>query len=178
MLRRTRFIVPTFNKSTPNKIGEEIDVSGKNTLIETENDCFRVAIAEESIDANVDGRHLFCARVENAGRYVGLEFGFNPLETFDSNESPFFANNGFRGCVVNLFSGSLCYPVAQCRDVIDDKISNKAKEIIVILTISNNGKKKEIRFLFDGKESKSTDVSKFLNGDFLYPAICLVRSDV
>ncbi len=53
----------------------------------------------------------------------------------------------------------------------------KAKEIIVILEISNNGKKKEIRFLVDGNESKSTDVSEHLNGDRLFPALCLGIKD-
>jgi hypothetical protein len=65
-----------------------------------------------------------------------------------------------------LNDGDLYYPVEKSHNIIDDTISKKAKEIIVILTISNNGKNKEIRFFCDGKESKLTDVSKFLEGDF------------
>ena len=34
------------------------------------------------------------------------------------------------------------YPDNTSHDIIDNKISKKAKEIIIILTISNNGKKK------------------------------------
>ncbi len=72
-----------------------------------------------------------------------------------------------------MFSGDLCYPVGKSHSIIDREISKKAKELIVILTISNNGAKKEIRFLCDGKESKSSDVTAILKGDRLFPAICM-----
>ncbi len=74
---------------------------------------------------------------------------------------------------MDLCTGNLWYPVDNYHNIIDREISEKAKEIIVILTISNNGKKKEIRFLCDGNESKSSDVSKKLKGDRLFPAIAL-----
>jgi hypothetical protein len=176
MLRRTRFIVPTFNKNTPNKIGNLIQISGKNTLINTD-DGFRVAIADESIDANVDGRHLFCARVENAGIFSDVEFGFTPMETFDSTKSANFGESGFTGAGMFLNGGSLYYPVDKWHNIINYKISERAKEIISILTISNKGKKKEIRFLCDGNETKSSDVSEHLKGDLLFPAISLCYRD-
>jgi hypothetical protein len=72
-----------------------------------------------------------------------------------------------------LYGGDLWHPVDKYQNIIDEEISQKSKEIIVILTISNNGKKKEIRFLCDGNETKSTDVSEILKGDRLYPAIVL-----
>jgi hypothetical protein len=171
MLRRTRFIVPTFNKNTLNKIGNSINVSGKNTLVSTE-EVFRVAIAEESIDANVDGKHLFCALFDNVGTDLVMMFGFTLMETFDSTNSAHFGSKGLTGAGMDSLSGNLCYPVHKNHNIIHDKISQNAKEIISILTISNNGKKKEIRFLVDGKESKSSDVSEYLNGDLLFPAIC------
>jgi hypothetical protein len=55
------------------------------------------------------------------------------------------------------------------------KSPKKTKEIIVVLTISNNGATKEIRFLCDGNETKSTNVSEYLTGDWLFPAISLVN---
>jgi hypothetical protein len=43
------FIVPPFSKDTPNKIGEGINISGKNTLTKTVDDSgYRVAIASLS----------------------------------------------------------------------------------------------------------------------------------
>ncbi len=101
--------------------------------------------------------------------------GFTPLQTFDSNA--FFGNNGFTGCGICLADGNLWYSVDKHHKIIDFKISQKAKEIIVILTISNNGTKKEIRFLVDGNESKSSDVSKSLKGDRLFPAIILYQQN-
>jgi hypothetical protein len=93
------------------------------------------------------------------------------METFDSSELAYFGN-GLDGCGLSLSEG-LLWVTEDNHDIIDKEISNKAKEVIVILTVSNNGKTKEIRFLCDGKETKSTDVSKFLKGDFVFPAICL-----
>jgi hypothetical protein len=175
MLRRTRFIVPTFSDNTEDKIGNGFNVSEKNTLVKT-GDGPRVAIAEESIDAKVDGRHLFCTRVENAGSFPDMEFGFTPMETFDSTKEGYFGYNGFTGAGLHLYSGNLCYPVRQNHNIIDNRLSYNAEEIIVILTISNNGRKKEIRFLCDGNESKSSDVSEHLNEDLLFPCDYVVLS--
>jgi hypothetical protein len=171
MLRRTRFIVPTFSKSTPNKIANSINVSGKNTLINT--DCgWRLAIADEPFDAKVDGKKMFCVRVDDAGSDSDMMIGFTPMETFDSTKVGYFGYNGFTGCGIYLRSGSLFYPVQKSHNIIGKEICKYTNEIIVILTISNNGTKKEIRFLCDGKESESFDASEHLNGDLLFPAIC------
>jgi hypothetical protein len=158
-------ILPSFSKDTPNKIGSEIDVSGKNTLIKsTDEGGWRVAIADEPIDAIIDGKKFFCVRVDKTGANSAVMVGFTPMETFDSTKDVRFGSKYFTGCGMNLYTGNLFYPVEKYHNIIDDTISKKAKEIIVILTISNNGKNKEIRFLCDAKESKSTDVSKFLKG--------------
>ncbi len=168
---------PSFSKDIPNKIGNGIDVSGGNTLIKTDNNGWRVAIADEPIDAKVDGKKMFCVRVENAGPDLWMEFGFTPLETFDSTEEAHFGYKDFGGCGITLYSGNLFYPTDKCHSIIDKEIAQKAKEVIVILTISNNGKKKQIRFLCDGKKTQSTDVSEILKGDFLFPAICLFQKN-
>ncbi len=162
-----------FSKDTPDKIVNGIDVSGKNTLIST-TAAYNIAIADEPIDAKVDGKKMFCVRVdENAGSHAIMMIGFTPRETFHSTKEAFFGYHGFTGCGIFLFTGDLRYPVDKHHNIINNEISDKAKEVIVILTISNNGKKKEIRFLCDGHESKSKDVSKHLEGDFLFPAIVL-----
>jgi hypothetical protein len=166
------FILPSFSKDVPNKIGKGIDVSGKNALINTVG-AWRVAIASEPIDAKVDGKKIFCVRVDKAGMMACMMIGFTPMETFDSNKYAYFGENGFSGCGIHLRNGCLFYPVKKQHNIIDSEIAKKATEIIVILTISNNGKKKEIQFLCDGKESQSSDVSEILNGDRLFPAICL-----
>jgi hypothetical protein len=168
----------SFSASTTNKIGDGIEVSGRNTLIKTEAESkWRVAIADEPIDAKVDGKKMFCVRVEKLGAISCMMIGFTPMEVFDSNKNAFFGNNGFTGCGMYTYNGNLKYPNNKGHDIIDREISQKSKEIIVILTISNNGTKKEIRFLCDGKESESTDVSEYLEGDFLYPAICLCEKN-
>jgi hypothetical protein len=166
---------PSFSKDTPNKISDFINVSGRNTLIKTvDNGIWRLAIADESIDAKVDGKKMFCVRVDNAGDYSCIMIGFTPMETFDSNkEEASFGDDGFDGCGIYLLGGNLYYPVDKYHEIINWEISGRAKEIIVILTISDNGKKKEIRFLCDGHESEASDVSEYLKGDRVFPAIVL-----
>jgi hypothetical protein len=169
-------ILPSFSKNTPNKIGSGIDVSGKNTLIKTENVNWRVAIANEPIDAKSDGKKMFCVRVDNAGPTSNIMIGFTPMGTFDSSKNAQFGDDVFMGCGLYLTTGLLLCAVDKIHGIINDTISKEVKEVIVILAISTGffgGKKKEIRFLCDGHESKSRDVSEFLKGDFLFPAISL-----
>jgi hypothetical protein len=160
------FVLPSFSKNIPNKIGRYVNVSEKNTLIST-HDFWRFAIADESIDAKVDGKKFFCARVVDSSVMIG----FTPMETFDSKKEAYFGFNDFTGCGLRLDKGDLRYPINKSHNIIDKTISEKAAEIIVILTISNNGTKKEIRFLCDGNETATSDVSEILNGDRLFPAI-------
>jgi hypothetical protein len=163
----------SFSQNTPNKIGNGIKVSGKNTLMKTEGENgFRVAIADEPFDAKVDGKKMFCVRVDDAGLNSDMMIGFTPMDTFDSNTTAYFGSKDF-GCGLLVGIGYLYSPVNKNHNIINKEISKKAKEIIAVLTVSNNGKKKEIRFFCDGKESKSTDVSEHLNGDLVFPAICL-----
>ncbi len=168
---------PSFSQDTPNKIGNGIKVSGKNTLIRTADDFSRGAIADEPIDAKVDGKKMFCVRVDNAGRNSDMMIGFTPMETFDSKKYASFHSKAFTGCGIGLCTGNVFYPVLKQHDIMDSEICEKAKEIIVILTISNNGTKKDIRFLVDGNESKSSDVSEYLKEDFVFPAICLCNKN-
>ncbi len=100
-------------------------------------------------------------------------FGFSPMETFDSKKDAHFGLNNFTGAGLALHWGTLHYSVEKHHNIIDQNTSDASEEIVVILTISNYGTKKEIRFLCDGKETATSDVSLHLNGDRLYPAICL-----
>jgi hypothetical protein len=174
----SKFILSSFSKDSPNKIGKGINVSRKNTLIRTADIGWNVAIADEPIDAKIDGKKIFCVRVDDATAYPQLMIGFTPMETFDSKYDAYFGSEDFIGCGISLYTGDLSYPVDiwhEGHSIIDGIVSSNAKEIIVILTISNNGKKKEIRFLVDGHESESSHVSKWLKRVRIFPAICLAN---
>ncbi len=97
------FILPPFSKNVPNKIGEGIEVYGKNTLMKTTESGWnfadwRVAVANEPIDAKVDGTKMFCVRVDDLGRDSFIQVGFTPMDTFDSSMNAHFGFNGFTGC--------------------------------------------------------------------------------
>ncbi len=83
---------PSFSPNIPNKIRKGIEVSGRNTLIKTgHNWC--LAIADEPIDVKVDGKKMFCVRVDNAARYLRMAFGFTSMETFGTNKYAYFGHN-------------------------------------------------------------------------------------
>ncbi len=103
--KMSSFLLPFFSKDAPNKIGEGINVYGKNTLIKTDNG-YRVAIAEESIDAKVDGKKLFCVRVDHLGDYSMMMIGFTPMETFHSTKEAYFGVNDFTGTGMFLYRKS------------------------------------------------------------------------
>jgi hypothetical protein len=71
---------PSYSKNSPNKISNDINVYGRNTLI-LNNDAYQVAIANEPIDAKSNGKKSFCVRVDNAGANPHMMFGFTPMET-------------------------------------------------------------------------------------------------
>jgi hypothetical protein len=137
---------PPFSKNTRNKIGNEINVSGTNTLVKTTESNWQVAIADEPINAAIDGHQGFCVRVDNFGTIPCMMFGFTTVEKFDSNKSAFFGTDAFNGCGIATHSGQLNYPGSNNHNIINKDLSKSAEEIICVLTISNNGKKKEIRF--------------------------------
>jgi hypothetical protein len=172
----TEIILPSFSEDTPNKIGDGIEVSGKHSLKKSEANSYRIAIADEPIDTKVDGKKVFCVRVDNLAD-CRLTVGFTPLETCDSTKVAFFGFAETATCGLYLLTGALHYPIDVREIIIDEKITRVAKEIIVILEISDHGAKKEIRFLVDGHESKSTDVSQILKEDLLFPVLCLHWKD-
>ncbi len=89
-------------------------------------------------------------------------------------EYTFFAPNTLSGCGLAIHDGLFYNGIYQASSInMDPSACSRATEIIVILTISNNGNKKEIRFLCDGKESDSADGSEHLSGDFLFPVVIL-----
>jgi hypothetical protein len=182
------FINPlTFSQDTPNKISEKITVVGTNSLIKKD-DGWRVAIADQRIDPTDESKFIFCIRVDREGfAYVGhahIMCGFTPLESFDSSKQACFGLSfGFPGVGLCLSNGAVHLTVRATNEeidsqkenpqVIDKELSKHAKEVVVILETGNYGLKKDICFLCDGNESKSTDVAKFLRENQLFPAISL-----
>jgi hypothetical protein len=97
---------PSFSKEAPNKIGNGIEVSGKNTLTKLDH-CWRAAIADKPIDAKVDGKNMFCVRVNVAGSDSSMMIGFAPMETFNSTKDAFFGGYDFTGAGIYLTDGNL-----------------------------------------------------------------------
>jgi hypothetical protein len=178
-MSQTNFRPPTFTKSTQNKISESIDVLGKNTLIKMKDDEWRIALADEPIDAKVDGKQIVAVRID-AGEAGSTMIGFTCLEMIDSSRDRCFGYRGrdgiVPGCGISLIDGSLECQYGTCEGVIDSNISNDAKEIVVVLTISEMGAKRMIQFIVDGTPTRPEDVSENLEGEVLRFAICLYQS--
>jgi hypothetical protein len=143
-MSKTEFLPGSFSMNTPNKIGDGIDVPAANSLKRTlDGTRYRVAIANEAIDAKIDAKKVLCLRVDNLID-ARIHIGFTLTETFDSNAEGYFGLENFTGAGLNLSSGNLTFPIQNTSKIMNEDLSKTAKEIIVILTISNNGAKKEV----------------------------------
>jgi hypothetical protein len=175
------FILVSFNSTIPDKIGNGINVINPNKLRKMNEGymMWRFAIAEHDVDATVDGEKIFCVRLDDSQDGM-LMIGFMPQETFDKKSEAHFGGWGFGGCGLAFRDGQLYYPEHRSRprkshEVIDDTVAMNTEELVVILTVSDGGKKKTIRFLCDGKESETTEVSEILNADRVFPAFCFLQ---
>jgi hypothetical protein len=153
------------------KLGIGIDLWSPHNL-EKMNSGWRPAIADDPIDAGVDGKKIFCVQIQKMVE-AEMMFGFTPTHRIDEWATLCLGTAGLPGVGLFLYNGTLCYPFDQQKVIIDRNVSQKAKEVITILTVSNNGKKKEIQFIVNGVESKSTDVSQYLKENRLFPTLCL-----
>jgi hypothetical protein len=168
---KPNFILASFDKRAPGKIGNFINVLNQNSLLQTDNSD-RVAIAEQAIDITDDGQHIFAVQIVT-GSNSYLMFGFTSLKSFDCNKEAHFGFGGLEGTGLSLADGNLWFLGSYDQNVIDPAICKRAKEVICILTVVNGGKRKEIRFVVDGKLSRTTDVTTQLIGDRVFPAVCL-----
>jgi hypothetical protein len=178
----------TFSKHTPNKLGDCINENenqkiSSSTLTRTDTEGYwRVAIADQSIDTTkIDDdttTHYFsyAVRIDEMGD-SRLQFGFTPMETFDSTKDGAWSlgDKVFVGVGFSIFGGNVFFSEFKFQNVIDRTVSEKAKEIVVILAIKKKNKKKvmAIRVIVDGVSSAVFDCTEYLKGDKFYPAICM-----
>src|SRR3989338_8169708 len=167
------FLVPDFDKNVPNKIYQEIEVKSKNTLSLKSREWTSV-IASNGFPSKKDGVYVYVTKVDNGGD-GSLCIGFTDMATFDSTKygSP---GDGLSGTSLSCGCGQR-FPGG------DDYLSSmtdEAKEIISILTISKNGTKKEVQWIVDGNECPVVDCTNaekgFGNGDEIFPCITFAFS--
>ncbi len=170
----SEFNLATFSKDTPNKISDEIIVARNHTLTKIDSNYWSRAVADEPFDAKVGGKKIFCVHVHDL-QNSDLMIGFTASEALDVKKYGFFGQNTFSGAGLDLQNGELLYTGSMSHRIIDRDITRNTSEIIAILTVSQNGNKKEIRFLCDGHETKLADVSAFLEGDAFFAAVCMIE---
>src|SRR3989338_7313916 len=155
----TNFLIPDFDKNIPNKINENVEVKLKNTLtIESAPD-WHSAIATNGFPSKKDGVYVYVARVDNIREGYKC-VGFTDMVTYDSTKSGTpggdMSGTSLSCYLGNRFPGAVKY--------LPYEITRKAKEIISILIISNNGTKKEVQWIVDGNEGPVQDCTKEQKG--------------
>src|SRR3989338_2100903 len=176
----TTFLVSDFDDKMPNKINNNVSVESKNSLSVTSAPLPLPAIATNGFPLNKDGVYVYVTRIDNIGS-GHLFVGFTDKATYDSTKSGApgdeWAGHGFSGTSLFCFYGKR-YPGRV--HYLDRNITADSKEIISILTISNNGTKKEVQWIVDGNEGPVQDCMNdkkgFGNGDEIFPCLSL-RSD-
>jgi hypothetical protein len=185
----SQFIHPVFNKKISNKVSKFIDVADDHTLIVSDpNADWRSAIAQDEIDVtNFEGNIAYALRIDSSSNKstTALMVGFTPQKNVSSSKECYFAANGFSGCGFFSTTGDLWVSVASGEDERENdaieslkKICKNAKEIIVVLSLSNNGETKHLQFVVEGKVSPKWDCSEQLRGSSLCPAICIKDGEI
>jgi hypothetical protein len=145
---KTNFIHSSFTNLPPG-----VTASDKHTLTHNVASQPRKTTANESIPTNVDGVHVCAFQLTRASAAASNEmFGITTAQSTSS-----WLVDGIALYVVN---GSQ-YPSGG--NIIGANISTVAKEIVVVFTVSNNGAKKEIKFIVDGNSSTTQDVTANFN---------------
>src|SRR3989338_1629715 len=164
----TTFLVPDFNKNIPNKINQNVEVKSKNILSIKEAPEYHSAIATNGFPPKKDGVFVYVTRINNIGN-GDVMVGFTDMATYDSTEEG-FPGEELSGTSFYCWGGKR-YPGGA--DYLPRNI--KAEEIISVLTISNNGAKKEVQWIVDGNEGPVRDCTKdkdgFGNGAEIFPCI-------
>lgn len=176
----TTFLFPSFNKCEEGKVNNDIDVPSEHVLVKSAN-CNPVpAIASEGFPSNRNGTYVFVTRVEKAGK---TDIGFTSTKTLDSRVTCAAPSCGGM-CGSCLFTGGKLFGGAGdsstewSKVYFPSSITLKAKEIIAILTISENGRTKEIQFICDGNdgaavELANTDFENENGGSQIFPTVSI-----
>src|SRR3989338_39386 len=174
-------IVPSFNKNAANKINVCIGVVSEHVLLHHGPFGTHPAIAARGFPSDRDGTYVF---VTHIGEIINdapvITIGFTSTATHDSTKQG-FPGFGMNGIGLYLEKGTIWGG-----NGVDDKfwyqpylngmITRRAKEIISILTISNNGTKKFVQFIVDGNEGPVHECDKkhFENGgEEIFPVVTL-----
>src|SRR3989338_8172453 len=167
----TTFLVPDFDSNILNKINQNVEVTSKNVLSIKEASDWYSAIATNGFPSKKDGVYVYVTRIDNIGN-ASLNVGFTDMATYDSTKDG-APGHKFSGTSLNCFTGNR-WP-GYVNYLLSINITRKAKEIISILTISNNGTKKAVQWIVDGNEGlvvECTNEEKgFGNGDEIFPCV-------
>ena len=167
----TSFLVPSFNKNIPDKINNNIDVVSEHMLINKTHDLSaHPAIATRGFPANRDGTYVFVTYIEKIMNTPYIRIGFTSTAAHDSAKEgrPGYGMNGI--CLNlntrSLWGGNGVDDTQWQQKYLDRNIAKKAKEIISILKISNNGATKSVQFIVDGNEGPVHECARehFENG--------------
>jgi hypothetical protein len=176
------FLLPRLDKSIRNKINNNIEVlSDHEAFHRVRSDFFESAIACDGFPSNRDGIFVCSLKIESAPNYVEVGLGFTSMATFDSSKNGCPSDNGMSGVAFTSHAGCLVggngdNPSHWKENYLPTAISRKAKEIVAIFTISQNGKKKFVQFVVDGNEGKSVQCrdDTFENGgNQIFPVVSM-----
>lgn len=193
----TTFLFPFFNKSEQGKVNDRISVApsehelhlqGRNTCIygaipDSERHGAVSAISSQGFPAKQEGTYVFVAYVENVVEEPMIEIGWTSQQTVDSTLEVVYCGNGLNGASLSLSCGFVSGGSGVEGDKKWDKkhfnfkISQKAKEIIALMTISKKGTR-SVQYIIDGLEGRvqkldRTDFENENGGNQIFPVVSL-----
>src|SRR3989338_10819746 len=140
------FHYPRFDKTIEDKVSDKLESPNEHEVLKfTSDDSWSPAIATDGFPANVDGVHVFATEmvVNHDGDYM---VGFIDKPTHPANQGGYPGCYGMTGTALYGYTGGR-YP-SNVENFMPE-ITRKAKEIISILIVSNDGRKKEVQWIVD-----------------------------
>src|SRR3989338_5630569 len=178
-------VVPSFYNHNPHTVNITIEAVSAHALVHHGHVGIHPAISSVGFLANRDATYVVVADIEQiADADAAINLGLTSTARYNSGVAgrPGYGPNGI--CLFlktgKLFGGNGLDDINWSQNYLDANITNKAKEVITIFTISNNGAKKEIQFIVDGNEGPVHECDKkhFENGgDVIFPVATLEKVD-
>jgi hypothetical protein len=155
---------PIFYMSDQTKRQEGIDVVSPNEIKNTSN-LWAAIIASNGFPKKKDGTYVFAAKIENV-QEGHMYFGFTSISSVAAGEIQRPGDDGMNGVCLDFRFGRMHGGDGSesgkwfKENYLSEKVTQNAKEVISILTISNSGQNHSFQFIVDGNEGKIIECSK------------------
>lgn len=166
------FHLPSFTKREKDKVNTKIDLPSEHFLVSRGTRCSVPAISSRLTSTTTDGTHIFVAYLEailssatttRSEDKAYIYIGFTSTKNYDSEANDMYPGaRGLNGSGLFISDGRLFGGdgTQWSKEYFPSEITRNSKEIIAILTVSENGTRRSIQFVADGNEGPVVELKR------------------